>query len=284
MATEENAALPFNPSFSVIKENHPVDALHFAFIGEDLLLVEDSTDNAGANQLPLDQHVRALGAAESDCLIGTIGDTPCRARFWPAGTALPRQLQATSLRNVFGILREQLFPVAVRAKQLVGWDRQSRYCGACGTATEPITGEPAKTCPACELRTYPRLSPAVMVLIQRDKELLLARSPHFRVGVYSALAGFVEAGESVEDCIHREVFEEVGLKVKNLRWFGSQSWPFPHSLMLAFHADYASGDIVPQAAEIEDARWFTLDALPQLPSPVSVAYDLITAAIKALRA
>ena len=134
-------------------------------------------------------------------------------------------------------------------------------------------------CPSCGLLTYPRISPAVMVLIRRGDELLLARSPHFRSGMYSALAGFVEAGETVEHAAVREVREEVGIEIANLRYFRSQPWPFPDSLMLAFFADYAGGEITPDPAEIAEAGWFPIDALPTLPDPVSIARRLIDAAV-----
>ncbi|BCK87530.1 NADH pyrophosphatase [Sideroxyarcus emersonii] len=137
-------------------------------------------------------------------------------------------------------------------------------------------------CPACGLVAYPRISPAVMVLIVRGSELLLARSPRFKPGVYSALAGFVEAGETLEQCAIREVREEVGLEISNLRYFRSQSWPFPDSLMVAFFADYAGGAITPEASEIEDAGWFLHSALPPLPEPVSLARQLIDAACSRL--
>lgn len=139
-------------------------------------------------------------------------------------------------------------------------------------------------CPACGLVAYPRISPAVMVLIGRGNELLLARSPRFKPGVYSALAGFVEAGETLEQCAIREVREEVGLEISNLRYFRSQSWPFPDSLMVAFFADYAGGSITPEAEEIEDARWFLPNALPPLPEPVSLARQLIDAACARMNA
>ena len=130
-------------------------------------------------------------------------------------------------------------------------------------------------CDACESQHYPRLSPSMIVLVTRGDEILLARSPRFVAGVYSTLAGFVEPGESVEHCVAREVREEVGLEVRNLQYLGSQGWPFPHSLMLGFHAEYAGGEIVMQADEIEDARWFRVDDLPPLPAPRSIARYLI---------
>jgi NAD+ diphosphatase len=161
------------------------------------------------------------------------------------------------------------------ASQIATWARQHRFCGSCATPMQPVAGERAMHCPACAAQHYPRLSPSMIVLVTRGDEILLARSPRFNPGVYSTLAGFVEAGESVEECVAREVFEEVGLKVDSLEYLGSQGWPFPHSLMLGFHAQYSSGEIVMQADEIEDARWFALDDLPLLPPPSSISRYLI---------
>ncbi|SMC27505.1 NAD+ diphosphatase [Andreprevotia lacus DSM 23236] len=249
----------------------------FALLGEELLLT-------AGHRLPEWAALAAMPAAELDATIGELAGTPCRLLAWPAGTAVPEGVQALSLRAAHGLLDDALFAVAIRAKQLVHWDRDHRFCGRCGTATRLLPGEMAKVCPACEHRMYPRISPAMMVLIRHGNRLLLGRSPQFRPGVYSALAGFVEPGESVEDCVHREVQEEVGLRITNLRWFQSQSWPFPHSLMLAFFADYVSGDIVPQPGEIEDAQWFSPDALPELPSRASIAWRLIQAALAEMAA
>jgi NAD+ diphosphatase len=141
------------------------------------------------------------------------------------------------------------------------------------------TTEFAMECPSCRLIAYPRISPAVMVLVERGNDLLLARSPHFKPGVFSALAGFVEPGETLEQCAVREVREEVGIEITNLRYFKSQPWPFPNSLMIAYFADYAGGTITPDPSEIEAADWFSRDALPLLPDPVSIARQLIEAAL-----
>lgn len=183
------------------------------------------------------------------------------------------------LRAIFALAGPEAFALAGRATQLLDWQATHRFCGRCGTPTERLPEETAMRCPACGLLAYPRIAPAVMVLVRDGERLLLARSPHFKPGVYSALAGFVEAGETLEQCAVREVREEVGLEIANLRYFDSQSWPFPHSLMIAFFADYASGEIVPEPSEIEAADWFTADALPLLPDPVSLSRRLIEAAL-----
>lgn len=184
-----------------------------------------------------------------------------------------------SVRSVFGLAGDEAFSLVCRAAQLLDWKKNHRYCGRCSTPTIRKLNEFAMQCPSCGLLTYPRISPAVMVLIQRGNELLLARSSHFRSGMFSALAGFVEAGETVEHAAVREVREEVGIEITNLRYFQSQPWPFPDSLMLAFFADYAGGEISPDPSEIEAAGWFAIDALPPLPDPVSIARRLIDAAV-----
>lgn len=194
----------------------------------------------------------------------------------------PAGWQWRGLRTLFLQLADPLLALAGRAFQIAEWDRSHRFCGRCGTPTRDKTNERAKECPACGYVAYPRVSPAMMVLVTRDRELLLARARRFPQAVYSALAGFVEAGESIEDCIHREVREEVGVEVGGLRYVASQSWPFPHSLMIAYTAEYVSGGVRPCAEEIVDARWFALDALPQLPSPVSVARQLIDTTVARL--
>jgi NAD+ diphosphatase len=253
----------------------PAPAHEFAFSGESLILTADG-------HLPASHALAALGTAKADFIFGESGALACRARRWEA-PELPDGLQALNLRACHGVLGEGDWFLAARAKQMLGWDLVSRHCGACGTATEASPGEPAKLCPACGHRSYPQIAPAVMCLVRRGDRLLLARSPHFAPGMFSALAGFVEAGESVEGCLHREVFEETGIRITNLRWFASQPWPFPQSLMLAFHADYAGGDITPQPDEIEAADWFGLDSLPGLPSPVSIASRLIADGMERIR-
>ncbi|WP_295473008.1 NAD(+) diphosphatase [uncultured Pseudomonas sp.] len=161
------------------------------------------------------------------------------------------------------------------AAQIATWAREHRFCGACGQPTVQVPGERAMYCAADDLRFYPRISPSMIVLITRGDEILLARSPRFVTGIYSVLAGFAEPGESAEDCVRREVMEEVRLTVRNIQYIGSQCWPFPHSMMLGFHAEYESGEIIRQPEEIEDARWFSIHDLPPLPANRSIARYLI---------
>lgn len=180
-----------------------------------------------------------------------------------------------SLRQIMPEADAELAAVLGYAAQIGTWASNHRFCGSCASPLQRVEGERAMECPQCQLRQYPRLSPSMIVLISRGDEILLARSARFTPGVYSTLAGFVEPGESVEQCVEREVFEEVGVQVNDIQYQGSQSWPFPHSLMLGFHARYLSGEIRCQPEEIEDAGWFSIHDLPPLPSSRSIARYLI---------
>ena len=212
--------------------------------------------------------------------LGLLDDVDCWALRL---NQLPQGRRAVPLRAAMMQFPEPLMSLAGRAAQILEWDRAHRFCGVCGTPTELHATDRARTCPACKHVAYPRISPAMMALVWRGRELLLARAPHFTPGMYSALAGFVEAGESLEECVLREVAEEVGVQVKNLRYYGSQSWPFPHSLMVAYTAEWVSGEIVPQPGEIEAAGWFDIDDLPGIPPRFSISGHLIRDTAKVLR-
>jgi NAD+ diphosphatase len=208
------------------------------------------------------------------------------ADCWAAEVAsaeAPRGYGWAGLRALFSVLEDAHFALAGRALQLLDWDRCHQFCGRCGTATVPHAEERVRTCPACGLSAYPRVAPAVMALVKRGRELLLGRSPHFPPGMYSALAGFVEPGETLEQCVVRELAEEVGVRVANLAYFASQPWPFPHSLMIAFVCDWAGGEIRLQEDEIEAANWFDVLQLPKLPSRISIARRLIDAVSMEIR-
>ena len=184
--------------------------------------------------------------------------------------------QWQGLRSLLGIVNEEYFLLAGRALQVVQWHLDHQFCGRCGRPTVSNDDERAKVCHQCEIHFYPRLSPCVIVLITRGDECLLAQHARSKQAIYTALAGFVEAGERLEDTIHREILEEVGVAVHSPRYFHSQPWPFPHQLMLGFHAEYASGDIQIDNDEIVDARWWRYDQLPQVPPIATLAGQLIT--------
>ncbi len=227
--------------------------------------------------------------------VGTLTDViVASSTFLPVGVLAGRYFHATwleagstpspgcafrKLRSLFGAIPDDMLAIASRAFQIVEWSRTHRFCGNCGTPTRHVAGERCVLCPACGHTAYPRISPAMMVLIQRDEHILLARHLNSPSGFFTALAGFLEAGESIEEAIHREVQEEVGLQVRDLTYFGSQPWPFPHSLMIAFTAQYAGGDIVLDRTEIAEARWFGPDEpLPPIPPlGFSIAGHLIQA-------
>lgn len=186
-----------------------------------------------------------------------------------------------SLRELLMTSTQETFGVIARAWQYVHFLRTHRYCGQCGSPTERVDWEMAVQCHQCHHRCYPRVSPCVIVAIYEGTRLLLAKGVrHKDSNMYSTLAGFVESGESLEQAVHREVFEEVGVKVKDIEYFGSQPWPFPHSLMVGYIARYDSGDINVQEDEILDAQWFDINDLPKIPPKLSIAGQLIDAVVK----
>lgn len=207
--------------------------------------------------------------------LGALDGRPCYAGVPVHDNFRDENFKLNSLRSMFGLLPDEWVWIAGRANQLLHWHLTHRYCGNCGGPTEDKVDERAKICPQCQQVNYPRLSPAVIVAVLRDDRILLARNQRFKLPFYSVLAGFVEPGESLEDCIRREIKEEVGITVKNIRYFGSQPWPFPDSLMVAFVADYAEGEIVVDTSELKDAAWFSKDNLPGIPPKISIARQLI---------
>jgi NAD+ diphosphatase len=249
----------------------------FAFAGNDLVLEADALPSLAALG-------PSVSLEDAICIGEWTGGRTCYALALVAPDP-PPGLRSIGLRAVHGELGPAAFAIASRAAQLLRWDREHRFCGMCGALTRRAAGEPARICPSCDLHAYPRISPVIMVLVHRGREILLARNRRNTLGAFSALAGFVEAGETLEETIVREVREEVGVEIGDIRYFGSQSWPFPHSLMIAFTAAYAGGEIVPDGIEIEEARFFDVDALPKLPpAGLSIASRLIGTVAAQLRA
>jgi NAD+ diphosphatase len=270
----------FVPQISPLAE-HAAVAYWFAF-QDQKMIVRKTSDTVGA---PLLTDLAALGLAPlRQQYLGYLEDeaagrTHCYSAEIDPNVALADGLVAEGLRDLYAPLGDVLFNVAGRAVQIITWDRTHQYCGQCATPTETLTQERARRCPACGLTSYPRISPAAIVAVVRRDEhgerILLARNHRFPPGRYSVLAGFVEPGESLEMCAQREVLEEVGIRIKNVRYFGSQPWPFPNSLMLGFTAEYEEGEIRLEESELADAQWFAVGNLPSLPPKMTIARKLI---------
>jgi NAD+ diphosphatase len=247
-------------------------AFWFAFHKAELLV-------AGAADAPALPHCRDLDelglASVRRIYLGTYGGRPCYASELAGAETLPAGHVLQGLRAVLGGPDRMLGTLAGRAFQIMEWDRNHQFCSRCGTPTTLRSDERARVCPACRYTAYPPVSPAIMILIVRGREILLARKKEWPQGRYSALAGFVEPGEELEDTVRRETREEVGIEIENLRYFGSQPWPFPHQLMIAFTADYASGAITPDGIEIAEAAFFDCERLPNLPAGISISRRMI---------
>ena len=247
-------------------------ALWFAFRKAEILVV----NGADRPDLPYCMELGEHGLApRRSQYLGLYGGRHCYAAEIHESQPLPAGWAALGLRDLFGLVETTLAALTGRAYQILEWDRNHQYCSRCGTKTELRSNERARACPACGLTSYPPVSPAVMILVINGSKLLLARKPIWPDGRFSALAGFVEPGETLEDTVIRETREEVGVEVKNIRYFGSQPWPFPHQLMVAFTADYAGGEIRPDGEEIVEARWFEPTKLPNLPGTISISRRLI---------
>ncbi len=268
-----------NPTFvSLITPPEEItDGAYWFIFHNHRLLIQNQGDNTNvpflANISNLDLPIirtHYMGYVAGDpkwhCFVGEIVED----------VALPEGMAFVGLRSLYNQIGDEMFWLGGRAVQIVDWDRTHQFCGRCGQETE-YASDRGKKCPNCGLSSYPKLSPAIIVSITRNDgaELLLARGARHPSGFYSVLAGFVEPGETLETCVRREIMEEVGLDVKNVRYFGSQPWPFPNSLMIAFTCEYAGGEIVMQEEEIADAGWFTPNNMPQVPPSLSISRALI---------
>jgi NAD+ diphosphatase len=260
-------------------------AYWLVFRGDRMLAWREAGDPEARLAIPQAEHVGELGlrpvrsqylgylpqadGSRIDCYAAEIEHDAPQDENWAA----------EGLRELYLHLGAEGFALASRAIQLVHWDRTHQFCGQCGAPTETMEHERAKRCTACGFTAYPRLSPAIIIAVTRviegETRLLLARNHRFPAGRYSIIAGFVEPGESLEECCAREVMEEVGIRIQNIRYFGSQSWPFPNSLMLGFTAEYAEGEFQLEEAEIAEAGWFSAGNLPQIPPPLSISRQLI---------
>lgn len=226
-------------------------------------------------QLPGPQHLQTHGIFASERWLLTLQETQLCYIELTDPTIVPSTFCRFNLRECATLLAADVFKAIGKGKQLLEWQQTHRFCGRCGTATQSADHDKARECPQCHFVAYPRIAPCVLVAVYRDQQILLARSHHFRPELYSVLAGFIEAGETAEECAHREVYEEVGVHIGPLTYFGSQPWPFPNQLMLAYSAEYSHGDLNIDPIEIEAATWFSATDLPCLAEPHTLAYQLI---------
>ncbi|OPY89865.1 MAG: NADH pyrophosphatase [Syntrophus sp. PtaU1.Bin208] len=257
---------------SPLEKTNPAWWFLFAAHDHKILVLEESASVS----LPLIVDPAAIGlSAIRGKYLGTLAGVDCYCAEVQEKNPLPPKSGFYGLREIHGLLDERLFAIAMKALHLLDWEGTARYCGCCGKETVSGREAHARECPACGMVVFPRISPAVIVLVEKDGQVLLARGTRFKTEIFSVLAGFVEPGETLEDAIHREIEEEVGIKVRDVRYFGSQPWPFPDSLMIGFTAKYASGELKIDKTEIVEAGWFFPENLPNIPGTVSIARRLI---------
>lgn len=255
------------------------DSHHIVISDGEILSIENARPWRPLNE----DEYRWLGMAQIEQhYLGMLGDKPVFASEVDPEAEEPPGYEFNTLWAFLGKVDEPVFNLISRAKQIVEWHHDHQFCGKCGHQTTASELDRSRKCEDCNLLFYPRLSPSIIVLVTRGEELLLARNARARGNFFSTLAGFVEPGESIEETVHREVMEEVGIRIRNLQYYGSQAWPFPNSLMLGFHAEYDSGEFVFQDEEIAEARWFHYRELPNRPTGVSIAGRLIDAYLRRL--
>lgn len=254
------------------------EAYWFVYAGPNLLLARNGDGVAvPRTTLPADLDLSPI----EPIYLGRLGGTPCLAAVLSTD-AVPPGYAGHDLRSLYGLVPETHWSIAGLASQLNHWALNTRYCPRTGEPTRLKHGEWAMECASCDLLQYPHVSPCVIVLVQHGDRILMTRQSSWPEGRYGLVAGFVEPGESLEQCLAREVYEETGLAVTEMRYVASQPWPFPHQLMVGFTAQYAGGELAVDHNELEDARWFPVDALPILPPPLSIARRIIDAHVAAL--
>ncbi|EFC76605.1 NAD(+) diphosphatase [Segatella buccae D17] len=243
--------------------------LWFVFCGMDLLLErlpDDTYSIPYSEEAPveLESSIHVMSVAPLD------DGTPVSTLYIDTPVTNDTRYQMCGLRASFYRLSEALYLKAGKCHELLYWDRNTQYCGVCGAPMEMKT-DISKRCTNCGKEVWPQLATAIIVLIHRGEEVLLVHARNFKGDFYGLVAGFVETGENLEEAVRREVMEETGLTIKNIRYFGSQPWPYPCGLMVGFNADYESGEVRLQREELNKGAWFTKDHLPTIPEKLSIA-------------
>jgi NAD+ diphosphatase len=259
----------YKPALKPDKNNN--NPAYWFIFNEDKLLI----DTKNKNKIPLTKNLQEYHISPIRTIyLGKLENYPCYAAEVEPNTLAPQKMTFENLRSAYKCLDENIYLLAGRAIQIINWDKNHQFCGKCGTPTQNRDHEMAKICPKCGFMSFPRLSPAVITAIIKNDKILMAKHA-YRENMYGLIAGFVEPGETLKECVERETMEEVGLKVKNIKYFGSQPWPYPHSLMIGFTAEYRSGKIKVDGKEITEARWFSSGEIPRSPSKMSIASELI---------
>lgn len=264
----------FEPACGPVPSDAPDDAAWVVLRGHDVLVrVAD-----GRPEL-LDTTTAQRVGARARHHLGQLDGAPCLLAVIPPDAPLPEDVRAEGLRGVLAALLPASQSMAAYAAQIAHWDRTTRFCGECGRATEPSPAPErrCKRCPGCHHEWYPRVSPCTITLVYDGDRVLLTRKAEWPAGRYGLVAGFVDPGESLEDCVRREAWEEAGVRLVDVHYAGSQPWPFPHQLMVGFTARWAGGEAHPRDGELEDVRWFHRDGLPTLPPRLSIARRLLDA-------
>lgn len=262
--------MTFSPGIFQKKEQS-TSALHFVF-KDGLLIVDDLQDNI---QIP--SYDPSKSELQTDRLFfGSVGNKACFAGVMDQGSVIDSNIKLSNLLHLFGTIDDSLFNAGCYAYHFINWHHNSKFCGKCGSPMQFMLDERGKKCEKCAHLLYPSISPCIIVAIIKDKKsILLGKINRPGVNLFSVLAGFVEIGETLEECLVREVHEEVGIEIQNIRYFGSHPYAFSQSLMVAFTAEYKSGQITVDGKEIPEAAWFEADSLPTIPFPGTIARKMI---------
>lgn len=258
---------------AITDKNKPEGSSSFFIFFEDRLLLKIK---GGKPEIPFANSPEELNInIVRKQYLGTFNGYPCYSAEAESDEAAGEDMRFERLRSLFGVLDDNVFLLAGKAFQIMYWDKNHQRCGRCGAETYALENERARKCTKCGFTCYTVLAPAVITAIIKDDKILLAHNRSFKGNMYSLIAGFVEPGETLEEAVKREIMEEVGLHVKNVKYFGSQPWPFPNSLMVGFTAEYESGEIKEDGVEITAAEWFDAHSLPNIPGGISIARKII---------